>query len=658
MTAEAHPREDGWSRAIGAIAADLRVICAMLAVTALARAFSLWWERSTLDPATGVGAMAQATLSGLRLDMRVAIALVALSAALALFRLRPAEPGWVGRLRRGWRIGALIALAGLTPLATAIDLAFLGEYGRRFDAGIFAAGADDPVAILRSIWSEWPVLRILAAALPAGALLAWLSLLATRPRLERAWWFADLRMPGRVLATAAIAVALLGLSRGSLTRQEWNMQVAATGEDAAVDRLIPSPWKALHRAWIDHRRVQRQNGVDWFIPDGDVRAAARRIWGGAPVDLDAATARTAAGGRAPAPRHVVLVVLESYGAWALDDAWSGLGLAEGMRRLGSEGHLLTRFISAGDQTMKSFGALVTGVPYALVELPDLATSHTAFPASLPAAFKRLGYRTRLCYAGYSSWQRIGTFMAEQGFDEVLCGGAFGLDPARDNEWGLPDDRFLPAVLQRLDDSAPSLTVVLTVGNHVPFDSDVAKAGWTLAAPPPALAARCDEAFNAHELGHFWLMDREFEHFARAAAQRLPGLLLAATGDHYGRRYPNRRPDLASRTLVPFLLWGPGVDRPFPAGQAGGHIDIGATLIERCAPAGFAYHSFGRDLLSAPGIGIGQTVAVSATGVAGLKGYSGDVQGDIDAKRARQRAADLAGLGWWRAKRGSAFPEKP
>lgn len=647
--------QDPWSRVLGSIAADLRAVCGILAVTTLARAFSLWWERSTLEPTTGLGVVAEATLSGLRLDMRIALALVGVSAALALARLPRAEPAWAGRLRRGWRIGALAAVAALTPLATAIDLAYLGEYGRRFDAGLFAAGADDPLAIARSIWSGWPVATILAVALPLGALLAWAALRLCRPRREEVLWFQRLRWTGRALATASLAVALLGLSRGSLTTTEWNMQVAATGEDPAVDRLIPSPWKTLHRAWIDHRRVQRQNGVDWFIPDRDVRAAAQRCFDGDPADIDDATARAAAGGRPAPPRHVVLLALESYGAWALDGRWRALGLAEGMRRLGEEGQLLTRFISAGDQTMKSFGAIVTGVPYALVELPDLATARTPFPSSLPAAFKRLGYRTRMCYAGYASWQRIGELMRDQGFDEVLCGGDFGLDPQRDNEWGLPDDRFLPAVLERLDDAAPSLTVVLTVGNHAPFDSDVEAAGWTLRTPPAALAESCDESFNARELGHFWLMDREFERFARAAERRLPGLLLAATGDHYGRRFPNRRPDLASRTLVPFLLWGPGLDRPFPAGQAGGHIDIAATLIERCAPAGFAYHSFGRDLLAGTGIGIGQTVAVSADGIAGLKGYSDEVQGAIDAAAARRRAADITALGWWRVKWGAAFP---
>ncbi len=645
------PIDEPWPRWMGSVGADLRTLVCLLAICALARGFCLWWDHAAIADATPWTAIVQTIVSGCRLDMRAAVVFVAPAFALGLLRLRASEPAWAGRIRRAWRVGTIAILGAAMPLGTAIDLAYLGEFSHRFDATLFAAGADDPVAIASSIWHGWPVLRILLLTIPLGAAVAWCGIAAARPRDETALRQAS--RPWRVLITAGLLVCIVGLSRGSLTSQPWTMRVAASGVDPALDRQVPAPWKLLHRAWIDHRRLHQQDGVETYIPDGDVRAAAARIWGDAP-DLDAASARTAAGGREPAPRHVVLVVLESYGSWALEPAWRGLGLADGMRNLGSEGQLTTRFISAGDQTMKSFGAIISGLPYAGIELPDLPSSRSPYPSSLPAAFKRLGYRTRLFYAGYSSWQRIADLMRDQGFDEVVCGGALGLDPTVHNEWGLSDEPFLAAVQARLDSSQPTLDVILTVGNHVPFDADVHAAGWSMAAPPPDLAAQCDDTFDARVLGHFWLMDRCFTRFARAAAQRLPGLLLAATGDHYGRRFPNRNPDLPSRTLVPFLLWGPGLDRQLPDGCAGGHIDIAPTLIERCAPAGFAYHAFGRDLLTREaGCGVGQTAAVSADTIVDL--LSGEAMGDGDPTALRRRADDLRGLGWWRAMRGPAWP---
>lgn len=643
---------------MGALAADVRLVIVLLTAGMLARIVMLWWQRGTFAPATGWGDIGESALSGLRLDMQVASAMAAASAALGLVHLiRKSEPVWLENVRRRLRAGILLVVVAILPLLTAIDLAYLGEYGRRFDSTLFSASNDDVGAIARTIWHNWPVLPILALTLPLGIGLAWLGLRFGRPRCEAPVWLDRQPLGSRVAITLVVGAMAVLFARGSLGRTPWNMSVAYLGTDPRLDQLVPSTLKALHRAWIDHRHITRSDGFQAFIPDGDVRAAAARWAGHDAADLDALTARAAAGGRPAPPRHVLLVVLESYGAWALADAWRPLGLTEGMRELGAEGALLTRFTSGADFTMKSFGSVVAGLPYAGLELPYLPASHTPFPTSLPAAFKRLGYRTRFFYAGYASWQQIDAFVRDQGFDESSCGGTLGLDPRRHNEWGLPDTAFFPAVLDRLDDSAPTLTVVLSVGNHEPFDVDVHAAGFPLHTPPPAMAARCDEAFDAKVLGHFWLMDRAFTRFIRAAGERLPHLLVAATGDHFGRRFPNRRPDLAERTLVPLLLWGPGLDRPLPPDQAGSHLDIAPTLIERCAPAGFAYHSFGRDLLApvSGARGIGYTAVVTPEAVMDLAGPEQDGCTAAAAAAWRRLANDERTLGWWRARNGAAWP---
>ena len=75
-------------------------------------------------------------------------------------------------------------------------------------------------------------------------------------------------------------------------------------------------------------------------------------------------------------------------------------------------------------------------------------------------------------------------------------------------------------------------------------------------------------------------------------------VFALTGDHWSRRFLNHRPTFWERSTVPLLLYGPSVlgrVRP-PDVPVGGHLDIAPTLIELSAPAGFAYHSLGENLL--------------------------------------------------------------
>jgi phosphoglycerol transferase MdoB-like AlkP superfamily enzyme len=83
-------------------------------------------------------------------------------------------------------------------------------------------------------------------------------------------------------------------------------------------------------------------------------------------------------------------------------------------------------------------------------------------------------------------------------------------------------------------------------------------------------------------------------------RRLPRALFALTGDHWSRRFLlNRAPTFWERSAVPLPLYGPSVlgrVRP-PESPVGGHLDIAPTLIELAAPAGFAYHSLGENLLA-------------------------------------------------------------
>jgi hypothetical protein len=87
--------------------------------------------------------------------------------------------------------------------------------------------------------------------------------------------------------------------------------------------------------------------------------------------------------------------------------------------LGSEGIYTDAFLSAGDGTMPSLSTLISGLPEVGVHVNYQPAAKQPFPTATAPIFKRLGYRTRFFYSGYLSWQRLGDFCREQGFDEVL-----------------------------------------------------------------------------------------------------------------------------------------------------------------------------------------------------------------------------------------------
>ncbi|MBA3709106.1 MAG: LTA synthase family protein, partial [Planctomycetes bacterium] len=355
--------------------------------------------------------------------------------------------------------------------------------------------------------------------------------------------------------------------------------------------------------------------------------------------------------------------IESYSAWPLLPRYRSLGLAESLGAASTRGLSLMRFISAGSGTMSSLGTIITGVPDAGVLTNYQASGRQPFPTSLPAIFKRLGYRTRFFYAGFPSWQRIGPFARDQGFDEVHAGADLGANWMSGKEWGVDDERLLEVAAQVSADPTPSLNVIMTVSNHPPFGLDVEHLGFPLTRVPDDLGSSWDGSTTLHVLGHFWYADRCLGKFMSAVEAQDPDMLVAVTGDHYGRRFINAQPTLYERTAVPFVLYGPHAlaGRTMPESAAGSHLDMLPTLVELSAPAGFAYHAFGRDLLTAQPRPVGFGRGLVMTADAEIDGFdpaqreAAGAMTDDDAAELAKRYRDLCGLAWWRIMRGNALP---
>jgi phosphoglycerol transferase MdoB-like AlkP superfamily enzyme len=192
--------------------------------------------------------------------------------------------------------------------------------------------------------------------------------------------------------------------------------------------------------------------------------------------------------------------------------------------------------------------------------------------------------------------------------------------------------------------------------------DVRKKGFPLERVPGDLAPLFDNTVTLNMLGHLWYADHCLGIFVRNAEKKLHQAVFAFTGDHYGRKFINTRPDFFERSAVPFILYGKEVLRgiSLPKGAAGGHIDISPTLIELAAPKGFTYYSTGNNLLDPRSrfLGIGWMKIMGPDfifSVADSKFYPIPF-GPLPRKLPEVNELKLLfysayGIGWWRVKQG-------
>jgi len=625
----------------------------------------IFYFRSRIEPATGLSDVLMTALTGLRYDSMVSTwwTLVPLLASIT------AGFATVDRLADRIReaFGFLFIL--LTSIAWVFTFVYFKEYNEQFNYFIFNLYYDDTRAIMQTIWADYhpiPVLIIISI----------ISIIAFSVRkfiLRGRFISPDRLATPRFTLVSRIAIALLILSllvvaaRGSIGRRPAQRKDAGIMKDAFLNKAVVNPYFSLLFAVQDHVLQTGLAGLEKFLPDRNVRKAAQELFNDhRPFDdLDAYLEKHAKGPKTVPPRHIFLVVMESYDAWPFIGKYASLGLTENLSRLAKNGIYFENFLPASDGTMQSLTAIMTSIPYSHVEINYQFTARKPYPSSLFEAFKRLGYRTRLFYGGYLSWQRFGDFAKDQGVEE-LYGAPHMSAGAATHEWGVDDEYLLDFVVNTVDDNRPSFNIIMTTSYHPPYNLDVGGKGFPLKQVPPNIDPLFDNTTSLKMLGHLWYSDKCLGDFVKKAEGKLQRPLFAFTGDHFGRKFINTRPDFFERSGVPLILYGRDVLNgiALPRGAAGAHIDIGPTLVELTAPKGFVYYSVGQDLLAPRkeflGIGwfrvIGKDFILDVSGAPRFYPLPGKpLPQNLPDMNTLKAAFDSAyGIGWWRVRRGGTL----
>lgn len=552
-----------------------------------------------------------------------------------------------------------------------VTIGYFREFNDQFNHFLFEFLYDDTTAILVTIWKGYHPLRNLSVM---AILLAPVFIIKKR-FID---WHAvseETFLRSRIPSSLRIAITLLALLlfvcgiRGSFGHRPAQRKDSGVTKDEFLNKTVLNPYMSLRYAVKDHRELSDTKGLSAFLPDGDVGAAAGYLFGrdGSLPDLDLYMRKTARGTVNGPARQVFLIVMESYDAWPLMEKYRSLKLSGGLADLAARGLSVKSFLSASSGTMTSLAPIITTLADAGVHTNFQKSARKPYISSVPETFNRLGYKTRFFYGGKIKWQRIDKFAKDQGFREIY--GASHMGKAfSGNEWGVDDEYLFDFVANTVTDGEKSFNLILTTSYHPPYDIDVHARGYPVREVPEDLKDQFDpDTIDLKTLGHLWYADKAMADFVRVMEGKLTAPLFAVTGDHYGRKFINPRPDFFEHSAVPFVLYGKEVLKgiSLPDGAAGSHIDIGPTLIELAAPEGFEYYSLGHDLLTPRktfrGVGKGKVVGdgfiADITGSRAVYPVPGTGKpGDLPPIEELTKLHDAVhGVSWWIIRNGTALP---
>ena len=488
----------------------------------------------------------------------------------------------------------------ITTLLFIARFPFYQQFHSGFNQMIFTAMHEDVYALFISLIEEFHLPLKLCIVVLLVCVLNYIF----NKFIDKKWGFfkwSKLKSKYRliILLIGVYLLATLSLYGGGWSwKSGVNWENAGITNDTFLNESILDDYQAIYRAYANQMRMEACNGLSFSAQN--VRDLAKSLTnkdGG--NDLSVYLAKEATGAKIEKPKHIFVIVSESYANWPLLDKYSNLHIADNMKKIIAEDDTIytSHMLPSGSSTVGALMTMVTGMANSNLYLTTMPESlaNPYITATAPQ-MKNLGYETSFWYAGPATWENIQEFTLAQGFDNFYSRG--NIDPnATGSVWGADDEYLYDAIFKQIDDNKMTFSVILNTSNHSPFNIDLEKEGFDVSKVIEGLPDK--EKNNQElikELGHFWYADKMASDFINKVKAKYPDSLFIFVGDHADRYNIDKVPTMYERYSVPLIITGKGIQKDLlPEDMAGSQIDIMPTVIDLIAPEGFTYYSVGKSL---------------------------------------------------------------
>ena len=487
-----------------------------------------------------------------------------------------------------------------------VTINYFVEYNDQFNHFLFVGLYDDQKAVLETIIADFNPIINLFAILSISIICIYILRYFEKEKQIGKYFKKINFTPYRILFVSIIILLLIGSIRGSFGNRPAMRKWSSVSRDPFLNKTIINPFRSLKYAISDFNKINKDYGKNPFGSIGNKISDNNKT-------ITSIIAKQSKGNTIEKPNQIFLIIMESYDSWPLLDKYSEFGIATNLKNIENKGMSFINFLPASASTMNSFGAIITGIPYTGVNISKIGAINEPYPSSIFNQFKKLGYQTNFFYGGFLSWQNIGNLVKNQGADNLYSASDAG-GKTDSGVWGIEDDKLFQLVLDTIDEDTNSLNVILTTSYHPPYSIDVYGMGFQYKTEqdlPSQTQTQYAGAMPLIALGHIWYSDKSIGDFVSQAEEKYNKSLYCFTGDHFGRRFINAKPNLLEKSIVPFIIYGSDVKSQINA-TPGSHVDIIPTLVEMIAPKNYKYYSFGNSLFfnSKNKLGIGYHKIIS------------------------------------------------
>lgn len=549
-----------------------------------------------------------------------------------------------------------------------VRIPYYEQFHMAFSIFIFNTFKDDTVALFYTLVQQYHLVIRLAVALLVTVFLCKLLKLTLNTKTYKMPHFSTNYQKNAFRIGVVMFIGLFIIFTrfgGSLTYGSGiSWESAAKSKDEFLNEAILDDVQALYRVYSINTKMK--SGKDLNISKEQIIEYGNYLAGNnvQTINVEDFLKKEAQGARIKKPRHIFLIIGESYTQWPLLSKYSDLNLANGLKSIieQSNASYIQTFLPASISTMSAVNGIVTGFPEMNLSPNYQEESYKApYATSIAVQMKKLGYKTYFWYGGFSSWQRLEEFTLAQGFDQFYS--CSDLENQGGNAWGSEDKYFLSAISNMLTDEEPTFHVILTTSNHPPYTVNLQAENFDKESINNGLPDKLkgDQEW-INKLGHFWYADKVMTDFVKNMYKKYPESLFVITGDHGDRVNLEVNPSLYERYAVPLVLYGQGVTKDLmPSKAAGSHIDIAPTLFELIAPTGFSYFSVGQSLTTGKSFGTNDQLWISTDFIGRIESNTTEPLNnkqlvDVSPSREviRQEVAAKRGITWWRLTRGKAL----